>query len=618
MTPVLLQSESPAPAEAAALLTELGARPTMMAIAAAARALLPHRAALAAVPVRLGCLASFTLDAARTAIELQALRAGINLETHFSPFGRAMQELLDPASGLAEFKPDVVLLAVRLRDDCPAIYDAFNGLSADAANRAVDDWLAGMRGALRAFRARSAARVLLSNCEQPEWSALGLADATAAHSQTALIRRANEGLAAICREIANAFLMDYDALVALHGRANWADRRLALVARMAIAPTNYWALAGFYVRHLRPLVGLTRKVLVLDADNTLWGGAIGDVGVEGIELGPDYPGNAYLALHRRVLDLRGRGVVLCIASKNEPGVVADALARHPASLLRPEHFAAIVDNWSPKSDNLRKLAGDLNLGIDSFVFVDDSPVECGLMRAALPQVLTVQLQADPSGHAAAVEALDCFDQWTISEEDRQRGALYRAESARRQLQAEAVDLPGFYRGLAMRMSLFVDDPMQTARVAQMTQRTNQFNMHPVRCSEDDIKGYVSSSAHHVIAASLADRFGDNGVVGAAVVERGDDAWTLRLFLMSCRILGRTAEQCFIKWIGTMARKAGARRLVGLYQPTAKNKPFGGFYGSCGLVATEKDGDVQRWAWELDQADLSLPDWMAIDAPNLPR
>lgn len=598
-------------ARARRILDEVHANPTIVNINRAAGDLLSFRDHWDALAIKVGCLATFTFDNVETAFKLHALRAGIAAETYIGPYGRLEQELIDPASGLAEFQPDVLLLAVRLKDTCPAIYEQFNSLSQDQSEATIRDWHDRLADALRAFRMRSNAHVLIHDYEIPAAPALGLADRYSAHSQLGVIARANDGLIALASAMENVRVMDYDALVSNHGRINWADPRLEYFARMAVAPRNNWHLAGFYVRHLRPLVGLSRKVLVLDADNTLWGGAVGDVGLHGIELGQEYPGNAFVAFQRRVLDLYHRGVVLCLASRNEPGSVEEALESHPGMVLRREHFAAMRINWDPKPGNVEDIAADLNLGVDSFVFLDDSPVECELMRTALPQVLTIQLPPEPAAYPGAIEALGCFDQWSISAEDRHRGRLYKAEASRRGLQKATVDMPMFLRQLEMKMTIYADRPTHVGRAAQMTNRTNQFNMHTVRCTADDIRKYLEAPDHHIFTLALSDRFGDNGIVGLAVVHCQSDRWVLLRFLMSCRVLGRTVEQCFVAWIARRAGEAGAVQLIGPFLPTARNRPFADFYKTCGFSRGDDRDELQTWVWDLQSADTSLPDWMQV-------
>lgn len=599
-------------ASATVLLAEVAANPTIVKTAQANRRFTELRALLQKAAVRVGCLSSFTFDPLKPLLELQGLRAGLGFDVYVGPFGQFEQELIDPGSALTAFKPEVVVLALRLQEICPAVHEAFNSLDAAQARSLVDEWHDRLGIALKSFRAHSKAYVLMQNYDLPAAPSLGIADRGAALSQAATIRRANDELGALAASIPNVYVMDYDALTAAYGRQDWTDRRLALFARLPIAARHHWPLAGFYVRHIRPLYGLTKKVLVLDADNTLWGGVVGDVGLEGIALGHDYPGNAFVSFQQRILELHRRGVVLGIASKNQPGIVEEVLAKHPQMVLRAEHFAAMRIDWNHKPDNLRAMAADLNLGLDSFVFMDDSPVECALMRTALPEVLTVHLPEDPAYYAAILESLDCFDQWAFSDEDRQRGKLYKAEAGRRALQTTVTDLPTFYRQLEMKMTLTVDAAAHVGRAAQMTNRTNQFNMQTIRCSEDDIRRYMAADDHRVITLALADRFGDNGIVGLAIVRTGAEEWTLHIFLMSCRVLGRTVEQGFVGWIAEQARAAGARRLIGLLKPTSKNKPFADFYSRCGFVQSGTDGEVQRWTWDLSTAATAAPDWLTIN------
>lgn len=604
-------------ATAAAHLAEVNAVPSIANMARVARLLGPHRKELAVLSRRIGCISSFTFEPLRAALELQALRAGADVETYVAPYGQFDRELIDPVSGLAAYQADIVLVAIRLQDVCPAIYESFNSLSAESARGLVDSWMERFSTAIAAFRQRSSAYILVQDYDLPIAPALGIAEQPA-NGQIALIALANAELRKLAAAHSNVYVMNYDALVARHGREGWTDRRMALYARIPIAPAHYWNVAGFYVRHMRPLLGLSKKVLVLDADNTLWGGVLGDLGPGEIALGPDYPGSAFVALQRRVLDLYHRGVVLAIASKNEPGSVEAVLEKHPEMVLRPSHIASLRVNWQPKPQNIREIAQELNLGLDSFVFIDDHPVECELMRSTLPQVMTICLPNEPADYARVIESLDCFDQWTISSEDRARGQLYGAEAERRRLQAKVVDMPTFYRQLQMKLTIGVDQPSQIARAAQMTGRTNQFNMNTLRCSEDDIRRFMNADDHHVITLALEDRFGDNGIVGLAVVRRAGEEWILHMYLMSCRVLGRTVEQAFIKWIGSRAQSAGARRVVGLYAPTAKNKPFSGYYESCGFSRASSSENPQSWTLDLSAADLKMPDWFELVTSPVPE
>ncbi|MCG8406004.1 MAG: HAD-IIIC family phosphatase [Phycisphaerales bacterium] len=595
-----------------ALFSEVDACPTLLNISRVTKRLAPQRDDLARVGLKVACVSSFTFDPLKPALELQGLRAGMGIHSYISPYGQYEQELINPSAGLADFRPDVVLVTIRLQDVCRPIYDEFNGMTEDDAKRVLDDWINRLSAALQTYRERASAYILMQNYDLPAVSATGITSRGQLYAQADAIEWANKQLARLAESIDNLYVMDYDGLVARMGRRRWSDPRTEFYARIPIANDHYWPLTGFYIRHLRPLYGLSKKAIVLDADNTLWGGVVGDAGPNGIELGNDFPGNAYVAFQKRILDLHHRGIILAIASKNEPGSVESVLQNHPDMVLRPEHFATTQINWNPKPDNLRQIAEDLNLGLDAFVFMDDSPVECEMMRTALPQVLTIPLPKDPAAYPDIIESLDCFDQWTISAEDRKRGELYKAEAGRREFQRQTVDLPTFYRHLEMQMTLFIDCVAHVARASQMTNRTNQFNMNTIRCSEDDIRKFMAATDHEVITLALRDRFGDNGVVGLAVVRRREEAWTLHLFLMSCRVLGRTVEQTVVRWIKKRAQRAGVKQLTAEFVPTSKNKPFAGFYRECGFNLAGPSSDIQRWECELEGAETDAPDWMAID------
>lgn len=569
-------------------------------------------ATLNARPVRLAILPSMTIEPLIPALTVRGLHAGMDMETWIAPFDQISSTMLATEGDLTAFKPDVVLLALRVRDQLPQLYDGIPTDQAGAVFDAADHWLATLKGALQTFTSRHAVPVLVQSVPAPTFIADGPVDAQRSDGQAALYRKIRQGLHAISNEIAAVQVLDMQSLIARHGTQHLLDERMDAFGRLPLHANHYWDYAGFIVRHIRPLVGLTKKVIVVDADNTLWGGIIGDDGADGIQIGHDYPGNAFQAFQRRLLALRDRGVILCVASKNEPGAVEAVLDHHPDMILRREHFSALAVNWQPKPENVRAMANTLNLGLDSFVFIDDSEVECELMRTSLPQVTTIQLSKEPAAHAGVLEALDCFDQFALSNEDRQRADLYRAEGERRTLQAQTLDMESFYHSLQMRLTINVNEITSVTRAAQMTNRTNQFNMMTVRCDEAQVRALMEEAGVQVFTARLHDRFGDNGLVGLAVVRQEDKAAVIEQFLFSCRVLGRTVEKNFLAWIAGQSQRNGATHLIGCYRPTAKNKPFGNFYAEMGFARHDDSDDVSRWRLSLYEGGLPIDDWISIE------
>ena len=340
------------------------------------------KAHLPLVPTRIAFLRSMTVEPLVPILRSAALVQGIDATVHVGQFNSYAQEILDPASAVYSFDPNIVVLAVQSRDIAPEIWDAYADLSEAEAQAAVDRVLRDFAGWVRAFRERSNASLVIHNLEKPIASQ-GILETQCKTGQLAAIDQMNAGLRALCGEHRGVHVLDYDALVAQHGRARWHDEGKWLTVRMPFAPDSMLPMVGAWLKFIHPLTGVICKVLAVDLDNTLWGGVLGEDGVDGLKLGVEYPGALYRGFQRAILDLYQRGVLLAVCSKNNHDEAMAALQNHPGMLLRPEHFAAFRINWQDKARNLREIAAELNLGIDSVAFFDDNPVERELVRLSL-------------------------------------------------------------------------------------------------------------------------------------------------------------------------------------------------------------------------------------------
>ena len=341
----------------------------------------------------------------------------------------------------------------------------------------------------------------------------------------------------------------------------------------------------------------TAKVIALDADNTLWGGIIGEDGIDGFKLGPDYPGNCYLDFQRRLLDLQQRGFVLALCSKNNAADVDQVLKEHPHQLLKPHHFVAQRVNWQDKATNLRALAEELNVGLSSFVFVDDSAHETAAVRQLLSEVEVVQMPLDPLLVPQALETVARLQTLSLTDEDRAKTGMYLAEAERRSHQARFGQNGGgfgdYLASLEMRMQVVYDGAAQVGRLAQLTQKTNQFNLTTRRYDEQQMAAFIAAEDCLVAHFSLADIFGDSGIVGLAVVRRPDaDTAELDSFLMSCRVIGRKAEQAFLQTLIARLAGTGVQTLLADYLPTAKNALVADFLPKHGFNS-RADGRYER-------------------------
>jgi FkbH-like protein len=531
---------------------------------------------------------SFTIEPILPILKAGAFVNGITLETHSGEFNAWSQELLDPESAVYRFQPDVVVIAVLARDLAP------------------ENALERFRDCIVAFRRHSSAALIVHTLEQPATPAAGLFDAQI-EGECEAIRRINRGLRDLASEHRGVYLLDYDALVARHGRQAWSDERKWLTVRLPIASANLGHMAAEWLRFLHPLAGKVAKCVAVDLDNTLWGGVIGEDGVNGIQLGSEYPGAAFQTVQRALLDLAKRGILLAICSKNNPADALEALEGHSGMLVRPRDFAALRMNWNDKAQNLREIAAELNIGLDSIAFLDDNPVERQHVREQAPEVVVLELPSDPMAYAQAVRDCPWFERLVLSEEDRRRGEYYAAQRERAELESSVASKEDFYRSLQQVCRIAPVTDATIARVAQLTQKTNQFNLTTRRYTEQQIAAMAECPGWRVWSLGVQDRYADNGLVGVAISRVEGEVCEIDTFLMSCRVIGRTVETALLSRIAADAKERGARVLQGTFIPTKKNAPAAGFYQSHGFE--EHEGGV--WRFDLTEKQIAAPEWITI-------
>lgn len=562
------------------------------------------------VPARLALLANFTADLLAPVLVAHALPSRLLVQPYVPAYDTWIQEILDPSSGLRERDPDVVVLALDLEALSPALTSAFLETKPAVAAAEAEAVASQIEGAVSNLRSWSRAKVMVHLFAPPALPGHGILDARLPSGQTAIVRRLNDRLTEFAGREADVYAVDLGRLIATVGATRWHDPRLWKMAKIPFSQAAAHALADEYVRYLRAFNGLARKVLVVDLDDTLWGGILGEDGIDGIRLGGEYPGSAFVDVQRAILGLHCRGVLLAINSKNDPEEVLKVLKEHPGMLLRPQHFAAMRVNWQDKATNLLEIANELALSPDSIVFVDDSAVECERVRQALPEVLTVRLDGEPALRAGAILALGVFDTLTYSEEDRRRGVLYQQETERTRLRAESQSLEDFYRSLNMELSVERVGGAHLRRVAELTQRTNQFNLTTRRYTVDELRLALDVPGCEAYAFRLKDRFGDSGIIGAAMLDAKEEQLRIPMLLMSCRVLRRTVEDAVLAFLLTRARERGAAEVEGHYCPTRKNGLVSGFYRERGFKPVESDGATERFIRDLTEP-IQSPPWVAV-------
>lgn len=554
-----------------------------------AQRLVSHAASLepAAHLLRVGIIHTYTSDLLEPWLALAAALQGLELRTYHAPYGLALQEA-QANSALVAHQPDLTLLLLRREDLHPGLAKPLAGFSPAEQAALGKQVTERLRDIVGQFRAHIPGHIVLTLLPPILSPGLGIYDAQSELSESAWWARLKTDIGRCLRETTQASLfLDLDEVLQQVGRAGFFDSRFWYSARIPFTVEAAREIARRVISLGTVIKFPKAKVIVLDADNTLWGGIIGEDGINGIALGPEYPGNAFVDFQRRLLDYQQRGFILALCSKNNPADLDQVFKEHPHQILRDEHFAARRVNWLPKPDNLVSLAEELNLGLDSFVFVDDSVHECAAVHHRLPQVEVIRTPTRPVDLPGCLDQVARLEVLSLTAEDRAKTELYAQERRRRELSAKfdqsGGDLRAYLASLNMKMRMSFNALDHVPRLSQLTQKTNQFNLTTRRYDEKQMREFVLAPDWVVADFSLADVFGDSGIVGLALFHLVTPRQAeLDSFLMSCRVIGREAEAAFLHALLRHLAAAGVETVIADFRPTGKNDlvknflPYQGF------------------------------------------
>lgn len=551
--------------------------------------------------VRLAVLADANVDHLLPFVRVALLRHGVHAEVHLPAFGQYRQELMTPGSSLRQFRPDVVVFFPSARSILAGLeFDASESEAEQCVRRATDE-LTSLWGIAREQLGSEVVQQTVMDLSEPLF---GSYDRLLAGSSVQSVARLNDSLASVARS-SGAMLLDTAAAVSRDGIGAWFDPVRWHQAKQEVSLAAAPAYAELLARLLAARRGLSRKCLVLDLDNTLWGGVVGDDGVNGIVLGQGSArGEAHLAFQRYVARLKRRGIVLAVCSKNDPKIALEAFSTHPEMALKPDDIAVFVANWEDKAANIAGIAQRLNLGLQSLVFVDDSPAERARVREALPEVAVPEMPLDPSRYAECLAAAGYFEAIAYTPEDRGRAEHYRQDSERESLRQAATTLDDFLAGLNMQMLHSAFQPADLARVVQLINKTNQFNMTGRRHAAEFVEGIAQRSDCVTLQVRLSDRFGDNGLVAVMILlpEQGGDVLRIDTWVMSCRVFGRQLEFESMNVAVEAARNLGARQIIGEYVATPRNGSFRQLYQQLGFQAIadtdSAPGGIEQWQLDV--------------------
>lgn len=534
---------------------------------------------------RIALLSTFTMDFLAPVLRAQCCGAGIDAEIYVGPFNQYEQEIRDPDSGLAHFRPDVVVIAadwrtLGLRDEEELPVEIISGHTA----RLKESW----RGATE----RLGATVIQFNFEVPPFDVLG--------GRGRLLRALNQALGDAAAAAPGVVILDVDHIAACFGKERWNDPVLWHTARQYPSAEALPALGHRLTSLVRAILGLNAKCLALDLDGVLWGGVIGEDGLAGIQLGGSPAGEAFVAFQRYLQSLARTGVLLAVCSRNNPDDALLPFRQHPEMVLREPDIAVFRANWKSKEENLREIGATLNIGLDAMVFVDDNPAERARVRQNLPEVEVVEMPLDPSQYISAVSRLGLFETISITSEDRQRTASLRSNLERKALESAAGSVDDYLAQLDIKVQLAPFDEVNLPRIVQLINKTNQFNLTTRRRGDAEVRGLLAAGAY-TQAMRAGDRFGDSGLTGVLIAVPDGECLRVDTWLMSCRVLGRRLEEAMFAALVSYAARKGYRTLIGEYLPTAKNGPVADLYARLGCIPAGPDGESRLFRWDTSRS-----------------
>jgi len=565
-------------------------------------------------PLRIAILRNFTIEPILPVLKGEVGLSGFFPELYVGDFDTIATDVLNHDSSLYHHHADFILITQWLDALSSELTTSFLSAKPQQIEDEIERLTQMTINFLTTLRNNTSAPILINNFPLPESPALGILDAQSEQYQTYSTIRLNTELLKASKQFKDVYWVDYFSLFSRIGRENAFDARHWQMARAPFGKNVLVPLAQEYGKLIRALRGKTKKCLVLDCDNTLWGGVVGEEGLSGIKLGLTYPGSAYHAFQQEILNLYHRGVILALCSKNNEADVLEILNEHPDMLLKENHFATWQINWDDKVTNLSRIAEDLNIGMDSLVFVDDSAFECEWVRKQLSQVAVLQLDGKISSYRNLFSNVGFFDALTFSEEDRKRSGMYVQAKERKNLVQSASSLEEYFFDLQLQAEIGIPGKKEIPRVSQLTQKTNQFNLTTYRYTEGDIQNFIESPQSEVYYLRLGDRISDLGIVGVSILKFEDNLAEIDSFLFSCRALGRGAEDALLVFVTKRVFEEGKNLLTGKYLQTPKNSQVVNFYKKHGFQITNENDEWTNWSYFIKPESINMltyPKWISV-------
>ena len=552
-------------------------------------------------PLRIAVLGGTTTNEVVDLLDLLLLSDGFEPTFYQSEYNRFYEDATLDTQKIADFKPDLVYVHTHYNNisRCPAASFTESDLEAR-----VSEELARYKHIWESIHGIVKCQIIQNNFEHPPFPAMSNLDSVSSGGHTRFIQELNRAFAKCASADRRLLIQDINAMAAGIGLSRWFDWERWFSYKILTTPEASYALANSLSRLIGAMLGRAKKVLILDLDNTCWGGVIGDDGVDNLQIGKETPlAEAYTAFQQFCLALRNRGVLLAVCSKNDEAIARTGF-EHPDSVLKLEHFSAFKANWEPKHENIKQIANELNLGLDSFVFIDDNPAERAIVQAQLPMVAVPDVGADVAQFPGIIQAGHYFEMIAVSQEDLSRADAYAANDARAAVQSKFSNYGEYLDSLGMTAEIGAFRPVYLERIAQLANKTNQFNLTTCRYTFAEVEQIANDAKFISLYGRLTDTFGDNGLI-SVIIGRAEEATVhVDLWIMSCRVLKRDMELAMLDALVERAKAAGAKTVRGTYLRTSKNGMVSNHYRDLGFQLDSPETDLDNSSWTLDIASYN--------------
>jgi FkbH-like protein len=561
--------------------------------------------------IKIAILSSFTLNRLPLELKKACNESKINADIYSADYNQYAQEILNEKSGLYRFKPDMIFIFVDVKTILGDLFYDPYGSKKEIWKKWPIDVSKNFSNLIGKLLNKTEAKIILHNFETPSYSPLGIVENKHKNGYLSAIEILDDILRKNYVNNDRVFIFDYNGFCSRIGKENIFDPKMYYLGDIKIAFKYLKPLSHEYLAYIIPAAARAKKCLVFDLDNTLWGGIIGEDGIEGIKLGPAAEGKPYLEFQKHILALYNRGLILAINSKNNPEDALKVFRQHPDMILKEDKFAATRINWQDKITNMKEIAAELNIGLDSFIFFDDDKANREMVKKYLPEVETVDMPEDPSLYSSVLFKINSFNTFHITEEDTKRNEMYLQDKKRTALKSTVQNLEEFISSLKLKISVMKADKFTIPRISQLTLKTNQFNVTTRRYSEGQIQNFIRSGQYFIRCYQVTDKFGDYGITGVAIIKHLKDQWLIDSFLLSCRVLGKNVELAIMGSLIKEAKNKKIKRIISEFVPTAKNKPAENFYQDCKFSIIEKSGGRTRYQFEVGKNRFIQPKYINI-------